>query len=286
MKIPKRLQPLADEGIIDEVISRLMSGKEADIFIVRCGDSVRCAKVYKDAVKRSFKKAAQYQEGRKVRSGRQARAMEKRSNYGRQQQEEIWQNAEINALSSLANAGVRVPETFGCFDGVLIMELVTDEAGDVAPRLADVTMSEEQALEDYALMMHYIRLMLCAGIVHGDLSEFNVLVDDYGPVIIDLPQAVNAASNNSAQEMFSRDVNNMRRYYGHFSPGLLKTQYDKEMWALFEEGKLKPESVLSGEFDDDDGSADVDTVLEEIKAVMKEEQERQERLRETEDNMG
>ncbi|MBR9830396.1 MAG: serine protein kinase RIO [Oceanospirillales bacterium] len=284
MKIPKRLQPLADEGIIDEVISRLMSGKEADIFIVRCGDSIRCAKVYKDAAKRSFKKAAQYQEGRKVRSGRQARAMEKRSNYGRQQQEEIWQNAEINALSCLAEAGVRVPETFGCFDGVLLMELVTDEAGDVAPRLADVTMSEEQAVEDYTLMMHYIRLMLCAGIVHGDLSEFNVLVDDYGPVIIDLPQAVNAASNNSAQEMFSRDVNNMRRYYGYFAPDLLHTQYDKEMWALFEEGKLKPDSILSGEFEDDAESADVDIVLEEIKAVMKEEQERQERLRDTEES--
>lgn len=283
MKIPKRLQPLADDGVIDEVISRLMSGKEADIFIVRCGDDIRCAKVYKDAIKRSFKKAAQYQEGRKVRSGRQARAMEKRSSYGRQQQEEIWQNAEINALACLSAAGVRVPETYGCFDGVLLMELVTDDAGDVAPRLADVTMSEEQALEDHTIMMHYIMLMLCAGIVHGDLSEFNVLVDDYGPVIIDLPQAVNAASNNSAQEMFSRDVNNMRRYYGYFSPALLNTQYAKEMWALFEEGKLKPDSTLSGLFEDDGDNTDVDAVLEEIKAVMKEERERQERIGEAED---
>jgi len=284
VKIPKRLQPLVDDGLIDDVISRLMSGKEADVFIVRCGDNIRCAKVYKDAIKRSFKKAAQYQEGRKVRSGRQARAMKKRSNYGRQQQEEIWQNAEVNALSRLASVGVRVPETFGCVDGVLLMELVTDEAGDVAPQLGDVVMSEEQAIEDHTLMMHYIMLMLCAGIVHGDLSEFNVLVDDYGPVIIDLPQAVNAAANNSAQEMFSRDVNNMRRHYGEFAPALLHTQYAKEMWALFEEGNLTPSSTLSGQFEDDSDSADVDAVLEEIKAVMKEEQERQERIREAEED--
>lgn len=280
MKIPARLQPLADDGVIDEVISRLMSGKEADIYIVRCGDTIRCAKVYKDAVKRSFKKAAQYQEGRKVRSGRQARAMEKRSNYGRKQQEEVWQNAEINALSTLARAGVRVPETYGCFDGVLLMELVTDDAGDVAPRLADVSMSEEQAIEDHALMMHYVMLMLCEGIVHGDLSEFNVLVDDYGPVIIDLPQAVNAASNNSAQAMFARDVNNMRRYYGQYAPELLNTQYANEIWALFEEGELTPDSELSGEFEDDGDDSDVDAVLEEIKAVLQEDQQRRERLRE------
>lgn len=282
MVIPKRLQPLVDDGLIDEVISRLMSGKEADVFIVRCGDNIRCAKVYKDAVKRSFKKAAQYQEGRKVRSGRQARAIGKRSNYGRQQQEEIWQNAEIDALSRLASAGVRVPQTFGCVDGVLLMELITDESGDVAPRLGDVVMSQEQAIEDHTVMMHYIMLMLCAGIVHGDLSEFNVLVDDYGPVVIDLPQAVNAAANNNAKKMFARDVNNMRRYYGEFAPALLRTQYANEMWALFEEGSLTPNTSLSGEFEDDSDSADVDSVLEEIKAVMQEEQDRQERIREGE----
>lgn len=282
MKTPKRLQPLIEDGLIDEVISRLMSGKEADIFVVRCRDEIRCAKVYKDAIKRSFKKAAQYQEGRKTRSGRQARAMQKRSNYGRQEQEKVWQNAEVDALSRLAGAAVRVPETFGCVDGVLLMELITDEEGSVAPRLGDVTMSEEQAIEDYALMIHYIKLMLCEGIVHGDLSEFNVLVDESGPVIIDLPQAVNAAANNSAQEMFTRDVNNMRRYFGEFAPALLKTQYAKEMWALFEEGNLTSNSILRGEFDDDSDSADVDSVLEEINAAMQEERERQERISDAE----
>lgn len=280
MKIPKRLQPLVEDGLIDEVLSRLMSGKEADIFVVRCGEHIRCAKVYKDAAKRSFKKAAQYQEGRKVRGGRQARAMEKRSSYGRQLEEKIWQNAEVDALSALANANVRVPNTFGCVDGVLLMELVTDAEGDVAPRLGEVTMSEQQAMEDHALMMHYIKLMLCVGIIHGDLSEFNVLVDDQGPVIIDLPQAVNAAANNSAQAMFARDVNNMRRYYGEFAPALLHTQYAKEMWALFEEGNLTPNSTLTGEFEDTSDNADVDSVLEEIQAAREEELERRERIRE------
>lgn len=284
MKTPKRLQPLVDDGLIDEVISRLMSGKEADIFIVRCRDNIRCAKVYKDVTKRNFKKAAQYQEGRKARSGRQARAMQKRSNYGRQQQEKVWQNAEVDALSRLARASVRVPETFGCVDGVLLMELITDEEGDVAPRLADVIMSEEQAIEDFTLMIHYIKLMLCDGIVHGDLSEFNVLVDDSGPVIIDLPQAVNASANNNAQEMFARDVDNMRRYYGEFAPALLQTQYAREMWALFEQGNLTTTSTLNGEIDDDRDDADVDAVLEEIKAVMLEEQARKERIQESQED--
>lgn len=284
MKVPKRLQPLVDEGFIDEVINRLMSGKEADIFIVRCGDHIRCAKVYKEAAKRSFKKAAQYQEGRKVRSGRRARAMEKRSTYGRKQQEEIWQNAEVDALNRLANAGVRVPETFGCIDGVLLMELITDEQGDVAPRLDDVMMPEEQALEDHQVMMVYITRMLCAGIVHGDLSEFNVLVDEYGPVIIDLPQAVDASANNNAEAMLARDVNNITRYYAEFAPSLLDTHYAEEMWALYAEGQLHPNTELTGYFEGTTEAADVDSVLEEIKAVMQEEQERQERIQEADED--
>lgn len=280
MKTPKRLQPLIEDGLIDEVIGQLMSGKEATVYTVRCGSEIRCAKVYKEAAKRSFKKATQYQEGRKVRNSRRARAMEKNSKYGRKQQEETWQNAEVDALYLLANAGVRVPKPYGCFDGVLLMELVTDDSGDVAPRLGDVAMSAEQALEDHALMMDYVVLMLCAGIVHGDLSEFNVLVDDYGPVIIDLPQAVDASANNHAESMLYRDVDNMAHYYGQFAPELLNSQYGKEIWALYEDGALKPGIELSGNFAESEEASDVDGVLEEIKAVLMEEQKRQERLAE------
>jgi RIO kinase 1 len=278
MKAPKRLQPLIEDGLIDAVIGQLMSGKEATVYTVRCGSEIRCAKVYKEAAKRSFKKATQYQEGRKVRNSRRARAMEKNSKYGRKQQEETWQNAEVDALYLLANAGVRVPKPYGCFDGVLLMELVTDESGDVAPRLGDVSMSAEQALEDHALMMDYVVLMLCAGIVHGDLSEFNVLVNDYGPVIIDLPQAVDASANNHAESMLYRDVDNMTHYYGQFAPELLSSQYGKEIWALYEDGALKPGVELSGNFAESEQASDVDGVLEEIKAVLVEEQKRQERL--------
>lgn len=285
MKIPKRIQPLIEDGIIDEVISQLMSGKEATVFIVRCGNEIRCAKVYKDAAKRSFKKAAQYQEGRKVRNSRRARAMEKGSRFGRAEQEDIWQNAEVDALYRLAEIGVRVPKPYGCFDGVLLMELVTDDDGVVAPRLNDVSMSAEQAIEDHTLVMHYVKLMLCAGLVHGDLSEFNVLVDDYGPVIIDLPQAVFAASNNNAKKMLQRDVENMTNYYAQFAPDLKNTHYAEEIWALFEDGELHPEYVLTGEFEFETSEADVDSVLQEITAACEEEQALQQRKRDAEDEL-
>ena len=283
MKIPKRIQPLIDDGVVDEVIRPLMSGKEAAVYVVRCGSEIRCAKVYKEARKRSFKQAVTYQEGRKVRNSRRQRAMEKGSSFGRKQQEETWQNAEVDALYRLADSGVRVPKPYGCFDGVLLMELVTDDDGNVAPRLNDVAMSEEQAIEDHYLVMQYVLRMLCAGLVHGDLSEFNVLVDDYGPVIIDLPQAVDAAANNNAEKMFARDVNNMTTYYSQFAPELLETQYAKEIWALFEEGNLTPQTELTGCFAEESELADVDTVLEEIKAAFAEEQARLERIRESEE---
>ena len=232
MKIPKRLQPLVDDGLIDDVLHPLMSGKEAAVFVVRCGNEIRAAKIYKEADKRSFKQAVQYQEGRKVRNSRRQRAMEKGSKFGRKQQEDAWHNAEVEALYRLAAAGVRVPQPYGCFDGVLLMELITDDQGRAAPRLNDVSMTAEQAREDHAEVMEYVKLMLVEGLVHGDLSEFNVLVDDYGPVIIDLPQAVDAAANMHAKSMLQRDVRNMTEYYGLFAPDLLQTDYAGEMWAL------------------------------------------------------
>ena len=159
-----------------------------------------------------------------------------------------------------------------------------EELGDtLRARTEEMVWTAEQAREDHALMMHYVQLMLCAGIVHGDLSEFNVLVDEYGPVVIDLPQAVDAAANNNAQEMFARDVNKITDYYAVFAPELRNTRYAKEMWGLYEEGELLPETRLTGLFEEDLEAANVDSVLEEIKAVMAEEASRLERMREAEE---
>jgi RIO kinase 1 len=280
MKTPKRIKPLVEDGLVDEVIRPLMSGKEADVFIVRCGSEIRCAKIYKEADKRGFKQATQYQEGRKVRNSRRARAMEKGSRFGRKEQEEVWQNTEVDALFRLARVGVRVPKPYGCFDGVLLMELICDETGAEAPRLNDVVMSTEQAVEDHQLMMRYVVRMLCEGLVHGDLSEFNVLVDAEGPVIIDLPQVVNAAANNQAERFLARDVNKITAYYGLYAPEILDTRYAEEIWELYETGDLTPEVALSGEFDVIDSDPDVDAVIEEIKQAMIEQQQRLERLAE------
>ena len=283
MKIPKRLQPLVDDGLVDEVISQLMSGKEATVYIVRCGSEIRCAKIYKEANQRSFKQAALYQEGRKVRNSRRSRAMEKGSKFGRNEQEQTWQTAEVDALYRLASAGVRVPQPYGCIDGVLLMELITDADGLAAPRLNDISLSKEQAVRDHAMVMRYVTRMLCAGIVHGDLSEFNVLVDENGPVIIDLPQAVDAAANNNARKMLQRDVNNIKTYYAQHAPELKHTQYAKEIWELYENSELLPDSVLTGCFEESTLAADVGEVLEVIDAAWNEEQERQQRLRDDDD---
>ncbi|MBW3807304.1 serine protein kinase RIO [Aeromonas jandaei] len=279
MKVPNRIQPLVDDGLVDEVISRLMSGKEADVYVVRCGDETRCAKVYKEASKRSFKQAVVYQEGRRVRNSRSARAMEKGSKYGRKQHEEVWQSTEVDALFKLAAAGVRVPKPYVCLDGVLLMELVTDADGNVAPRLNDVALSHEQALADHAKVIGYVVRMLCAGLIHGDLSEFNVLVDEQGPVIIDLPQVVDAAANNQARAMLERDVNNMRNYYGMYAPELLKTNYAREMWTLYEDGKLTPQSELTGQFEESREAIDLDAVLDEIASAEEEAYARQARMK-------
>ncbi|MEZ8142722.1 kinase [Enterovibrio norvegicus FF-454] len=282
MKIPTRLLPLVEDGMVDEVISQLMSGKEADVFVVSSNGNICCAKVYKEIDQRSFKKAAAYREGRKVRDSRRERAMSKGSKFGREEAEKVWQNAEVDALYALSAAGVRVPTPYGCIDGVLLMELVTDDQGSVAPRLNDVTLSKEQALRDHGTVIQDVVRMLCEGIIHGDLSEFNVLVDHLGPVIIDLPQAVDASANNNAKWMLERDVNNMTNYYGQYAPELIGTQYAKEMWALYEAGDLTPNTELTGVYEDDGEDADVDGLMAEINAVMEEARLRKERRLEAE----
>ncbi len=261
MRIPDGLAPLLEDGLIDEVMRQLKSGKEASVYVVRSGSEVRCAKVYKDMAQRSFQQRAQYQEGRKVRGSRQARAMAKSTRFGRKEQETAWKNTEVDALYQLQAAGVRVPRPFGFFNGVLIMELVTDAAGYSAPRLGEVELSPEQARTFHAFLMGQVVRMLCAGLIHGDLSEFNVLVDAEGPVIIDLPQAVNAAGNNNAFAMLQRDVGNLTATLGRFAPELLTTDYAGEMWALFEKGDLLPETRLTGVFAKDETVPDVETVM-------------------------
>lgn len=280
MKAPKRIQPLIEDGLVDEVICSLMSGKEAQVYLVRCGEEICCAKVYKDVAMRSFKQAVQYQEGRKVRNSRRQRAMGKRSKFGRGQQEKVWQTAEVDALTLLADAGVRVPKPYGCFDGVLLMELITGEDGEVAPRLNDITLTSDQAIKDHATVMISVLRMLCAGLVHGDLSEFNVLQNAEGPVIIDLPQAVNAAGNNNAKSMLLRDVDNITQFYAKFAPELANSHYGEEIWELYETTEIHPETKLTGEFEFSTESADVDGVVRQIQLAYEEEQERLQRLRE------
>jgi RIO kinase 1 len=275
VKTPKRIKPLIDEGLVDEVLRQLMSGKEAEVYVVRCGPDIRCAKVYKEANKRSFRQNVQYTEGRKVKNSRRARAMEKGSRYGRQEQERAWQNAEVDALHRLAAAGVCVPRPYNFIEGVLLMELVTDENGNAAPRLNDLALSAAQAREyHHTLIMQVVR-MLCAGIIHGDLSEYNVLAGSDGPVIIDLPQAVDAAGNNSAGFMLERDVDNLTAYFGRFAPDLRTTDYGKEIWSIFQSGKLHPEVKLTGCFARSEKLADVGGLIREIDEVKKEEAARQ-----------
>lgn len=260
MKTPPGLQPLIDDGVIDEVMRPLKSGKEAAVYVVRAGDDVRCAKVYKDMAQRSFQQRVQYQEGRKVRGSREARAIGKASKYGRKQQETAWKNTEVDALYQLRDAGVRVPEPYGYYHGVLVMELVTDADGHSAPRLGEVELAPDQARGFHRFLIRHIVKMLCVGLIHGDLSEYNVLVAPDGPVIIDFPQVVSAAGNNAARTMLLRDVNNITASLGRWAPELLDTWYAEEMWALFEAGELHPDSELTGEFEHDDSVADVDSV--------------------------
>ena len=274
MKIPKRLQPLVHEGLVDAVIRQLMSGKEATVYVVRCGDDIRCAKVYKEADKRGFRQAALYQEGRRTKNTRQARAMAKGTRFGRKAQEEAWQSVEVDALYRLAAAGVRVPRPHAFSHGVVVMELLTDAEGNAAPRLNDVVLSEAQALDYHGRMLREIVRMLCAGVIHGDLSEYNVLVTGDGPVIIDLPQAVDAAANNNAASMLKRDVRNITAYFSRFAPTLASTQYGDEIWSLYERASLHPDVALTGRFAASTRPADVAAVMQEITAVRAEHEAR------------
>jgi RIO kinase 1 len=279
MKAPKRLQSLIDEGLIDSVSRQLMSGKEASVYVVRCGEETRCAKVYKEANERSFRQAVDYTENRKVKNTRQARAMAKGTKFGRQATEAAWQSAEVDALYRLAAAGVRVPHPYNFHDGVLLMELVADAQGDAAPRLNDVDFSAEDALRHHASLIVEVVRMLCAGIVHGDLSEFNILLASDGPVIIDLPQAVDAAGNNHAQRMLLRDVGNLKNFFGRFVPDLLTTHYGPEIWDLFQRGLLHPDTPLTGRHQRAARAVDLGGVLREIDDARAEEAARQLRIK-------
>lgn len=264
MKTPTALQTLIDDGVIDEVLRPLKSGKEAAVYVVRSGDDVRCAKVYKDMAQRSFQQRVQYQEGRKVRGSREARAIGKATKYGRKQQETAWKNAEVDALYLLRDAGVRVPEPYGYYHGVLVMELVTDADGFSAPRLGEVELTPEQAREFHAVLIRQVVRMLCCGLIHGDLSQYNVLVGPDGPIVIDFPQVVSAAGNNAARRMLLRDVNNLTASLGRWAPELLETWYGEEMWAIFEAGALLPDTPLTGAFEHDEREADLDSVRDAI----------------------
>ena len=285
MKAPPRLQALIEEGLIDTVVRQLMSGKEAMVFVVRCGNETRCAKIYKEATQRSFRQAVDYTENRKVKNSRSARAMAKGSRFGRQEQEAAWQSAEVDALYRLAAAGVRVPQPYNFHEGVLLMELVTDAHGDAAPRLNDVAFTPSEAVRHHATLIGEVVRMLCAGVVHGDLSEFNILLAHSGvsdtpdfPVIIDLPQAVDAAGNNHAQRMLLRDVANLRDFFGQFAPELLATEFGPEIWNLYQAGLLSLESVLTGKYQRTQANVDLGRVMREIDDARAEEAARRLRM--------
>ena len=280
MRVPQRLQPLVDDGLIDTVVRQLMSGKEAMVFVVRRGDETLCAKVYKEADKRSFRQAVDYTENRKTKNSRQARAMAKGSRFGRASQEQAWQSAEVDALRRLAAAGVRVPKPWQFHEGVLLMELVADAQGNAAPRLNDVELTPELAADFHGQLIAQVVRMLAAGIIHGDLSEFNILVDAQGPVIIDLPQAVDAAGNNHAPRMLVRDVDNLRRFFGRAAPELLATDYGKEIWAAYQAGTLAADMELTGHFEANESNVDLEGVMREIDDARLEEEARISRMQE------
>ena len=268
MKIPKRIEPLVEEGLVDEVICQLMSGKEAMVYVVRCGEAICCAKVYKEANARSFRQSVDYTEGRRVKNSRRARAMEKGTRYGRKAQEDAWRSVEVDSLCRLAAAGVRVPRPYNFFEGVLLMELVTGANGEAAPRLNDLALTAEQARAHHLTLIRQVVRMLCAGIVHGDLSEYNVLAGRDGLVIIDLPQAIDAAANNNARSMLVRDMDNLAAYFGRFAPELLTTDYGREIWSLYQSGKLYPDMTLTGRIEYHNKPVNIAGVMRVVNTVL------------------
>lgn len=269
MKIPRRIEPLIDEGLVDTVICQLMSGKEAMVYVVRCGEALRCAKVYKESNKRNFHQSVSYTEGRRIKNSRRARAIARGSRYGRSVQEEVWQSTEIDMLCRLAAVGVRVPHFYNFFEGVLLMELIVDCKGDIAPRLNDVILTAGQAREHYYLLIRQVVRMLSAGVVHGDLSEYNVLLGKDGPVIMDLPQAVDAAGNNNAYSLFRRDVDNLTTYFSQFAPELASTDYASEIWSHYKKGSLHADINLTGHVEHDNKPVNVNNVVRVIDNVLK-----------------
>jgi len=274
MKVPDKLKPLVYAGYVDEVVTQLMSGKEATVYIVEAQGQLLCAKVYKDANQRSFKHKTDYTEGRRVRNSRRSRAMEKSSKYGRKEREEEWQNTEVEAMYRIAAAGVRIPQIHNYVESVLLMELVVDEEGNAAPRLHDVELSKEQANEYFLFLIGEAVRMLCSGIIHGDLSEYNILLGKNGPVIIDFPQAVDASGNNNASKIFERDITAVTAFFSRFAPELAETNYAKEIWDLYKRGKLTTETKLTGRFESSNKKINVKEVMQAIEDAREEEMER------------
>lgn len=275
MKTPKRIQPLIDEGLVDTVICELMSGKEATVYVVRCGEEIRCVKVYKESNQRNFRQHTNYTEGRRIKNSRYERAIKRGSRFGRSTQEEAWQSTEVDMLYRLANAGVRVPQPYNFFESVLLMELISNDRGDIAPRLNDIQPTAKQARLYHRILIRQIVRMLCAGVVHGDLSQYNILIGDQGPVIIDLPQAVDAAKNSNAQQMIKRDIDNLTAYLSRFAPELSQTDYGSEIWSLYQCGNLHESVNLTGQKQKNEAPVNVNKVLRIIGAVLKKETARQ-----------
>lgn len=278
MRIPGSLETLHDQGIISDVVRPLMSGKEAQIYLVARGEELCVAKIYKEAQNRSFKNRADYTEGRKVRNSRDQRAMAKRTKHGREQEEAAWRSTEVDVIYRLHFAGVRVPTPYNFIDGVLVMELITDADGNPAPRLGDVQFSPEMAERVYHALIREVVRMLCAGIVHGDLSDFNVLLGADGPVIIDFPQSIDTAHNRNARQLLIRDVENLHRFRQKYMPSAPKPRYAEEMWALHENNALTPDTHLTGRFQSARRETNISGVLGLIQDANRDERKRRDAL--------